>query len=63
MYQIGKTLEISLVTPVSGIGWRSKGTRSFEETLYFSEQPIPSTRLDESKVPRTFGAECGPYFP
>ncbi|KAI1123685.1 hypothetical protein F5Y10DRAFT_285795 [Nemania abortiva] len=47
-YHVGKILDFSLKQAVKGIGWRSKGLRSFEETLYVSEQPIPSSRLDDS---------------
>ncbi|KAJ8131335.1 hypothetical protein O1611_g2287 [Lasiodiplodia mahajangana] len=56
-YQIGKTLDFSFSRAVDGIGWRSKGLRSFEETLYVSEQPVPSNRMDDSVK-----ALCGVRF-
>ncbi|KAI0517987.1 hypothetical protein F5B22DRAFT_654313 [Xylaria bambusicola] len=45
-YEVGKTFGSSLRQAVKGIGWRSKGVRSFEETLYISEQAVPPSRED-----------------
>ncbi|KAI0118627.1 hypothetical protein GGR51DRAFT_570436 [Nemania sp. FL0031] len=47
-YHIGKTLDISLRRAVDRIDWRSKGVRSFYETLYISEHQVPSSRRDDS---------------